>query len=75
MSIALQAALFLASFVLSQSFHNGPAGNFVNEVGSVVEPPVFTIVRNRNLLRTGMTGVSAHLAQLDSPQSIEQAAQ
>ena len=30
--------------------------HFLNEVGSVVEPPVFTIVRNMNLLRTGVTG-------------------
>src|SRR5882762_3084524 len=29
------------------------ADHFVNEVGSVVEPPVFTIARNMNLLRTG----------------------
>jgi uncharacterized protein YoxC len=32
------------------------ANHFVNEVGSVVEPPVFTIVRNLNLLRTGVAG-------------------
>ncbi len=32
------------------------ADHFVNEVGSVVEPPVFTIARNMNQLRTGMTG-------------------
>jgi uncharacterized protein YoxC len=32
------------------------ADHIVNEVGSVVEPPVFTIVRNMNLLRTGVAG-------------------
>ncbi len=32
------------------------AHHFLNEVGSVVEPPVFSIVRNMNLLRTGVTG-------------------
>jgi uncharacterized protein YoxC len=41
------------------------ADHFVNEVGSVVEPPVFTIVRNMNLLRTGVTGF-VH-ALLNSP--------
>jgi uncharacterized protein YoxC len=32
------------------------ADHFLKQVGSVVEPPVFTIVRNMNLLRTGVTG-------------------
>jgi uncharacterized protein YoxC len=32
------------------------ADHFLTEVGSVVEPPVVTIVRNMNLLRTGVTG-------------------
>jgi uncharacterized protein YoxC len=32
------------------------ADHFLHEVGSVVEPPVFTIVRNMNLLRSGVTG-------------------
>lgn len=32
------------------------ADHFLKEVGSVVEPPVFTIVRNMNLLRSGVTG-------------------
>src|ERR1700722_7120958 len=32
------------------------ADHFLNEVGSAVEPPVFTIVKNMNLLRTGVTG-------------------
>jgi uncharacterized protein YoxC len=32
------------------------ADHFLKEVGSVVEPPVFTIARNVNLLRSGMAG-------------------
>jgi uncharacterized protein YoxC len=32
------------------------ADHFLKEVGSVVEPSVFTIVRNMNLLRSGVSG-------------------
>jgi uncharacterized protein YoxC len=32
------------------------ADHFVNKVGSVVEPPVFSIVRNLNILRSGARG-------------------
>jgi len=32
------------------------ADHFLKEVGSVVEPPVFTIVKNMNVLRSGVTG-------------------
>ena len=32
------------------------ADRLVNEVGSAIEPPVFSAVRNMNLLRTGVTG-------------------
>ncbi len=33
------------------------ADHFLKEVGSAVEPPVHSIVRNMNLLRTGVTAV------------------
>jgi hypothetical protein len=55
MTMALQAALFVASVAFIVQQWTERADRLVNVVGSTVEAPVLSLLRSLNLLGTGAT--------------------